>query len=87
MKKSVYVGNLPFSVTETEIHDLFAPFCPVHGVKIIVDRETNRSRGFAFVEVDAEKAEAAIKGVEGKEMKGRTLKVNEARHRVKAGAG
>jgi len=86
MKKSVYVGNLPFTATETEIHDLFAPFSPVHGVKIIMDRETQRSRGFAFVEVDADKAEAAIKGVEGKEMKGRTLKVNEARHRVKAGA-
>lgn len=86
MKKSVYVGNLPFSATETEIHDLFAGFSPVYGVKIIVDRETNRSRGFAFVEVDADKAEAAIKGLEGKDMKGRPLKVNEARHRVKVGA-
>lgn len=86
MKKSVYVGNLPFSATETEIHDLFAGFSPVYGVKIIVDRETNRSRGFAFVEVDADKAEVAIKALEGKDMKGRPLKVNEARHRAKAGA-
>ena len=86
MKKSVYVGNLPFSATETEIHDLFAPFSAVYGVKIIIDRETQRSRGFAFVEVDADKAEAAIKGLEGKDMKGRPLKVNEARHRVKVGA-
>jgi len=86
MKKSVYIGNLPFSATETELHDLFTPFTPVYGVKIIMDRETQRSRGFAFVEVDADKAEAAIKGLEGKDMKGRPLKVNEARHRVKAGA-
>lgn len=86
MKKSLYVGNLPFSATETEIHDFFVPFGPVHGVKIILDREAGRSRGFAFVEVDADKAEAAIKGLEGKELKGRPLKVNEARFRSTPGA-
>jgi RNA recognition motif-containing protein len=87
MKKSVYVGNLPFSATETEIHELFSPFSHVHGVKIILDHETGRSRGFAFVELDADKAEAAIKGLEGKDMKGRPLKVNEARYRSTSGAG
>jgi RNA recognition motif-containing protein len=86
MKKSVYVGNLPFSATETEIHDLVAPHSPVFGVKIIMDRETNRSRGFAFVEVDADKADAVIKALSGMEMKGRPLKVNEARFRAPAGA-
>jgi RNA recognition motif-containing protein len=86
MKKSVYLGNLPFSATETEIHDLVAPLSPVHAVKIIMDRDTQRSRGFAFVEVDADKAEAVIKALGGKEMKGRPLKVNEARHRAQAGA-
>ena len=86
MKKSLYVGNLPFSATETEIHDFFAPFGPVHAVKIILDREAGRSRGFAFVEVDADKAEATIKALEGKEMKGRPLKVNEARYRSQPGA-
>jgi RNA recognition motif-containing protein len=85
MKKSVYIGNLPFSATETEIHDLVAPFSPVHGVKIIMDRETRRSRGFAFVEVDADKVEAAIKGLNGVDMKGRPLKINEARFRAEAG--
>ncbi len=86
MKKSVYVGNLPFSATETEIHDLFTPFSAVHGVKIILDRATGRSRGFAFVEVDADKAEAAIKGLDGKPMKDRPLKVNEAKFRSPAAA-
>jgi RNA recognition motif-containing protein len=86
MKKSIYIGNLPFTATETEIHDLFIPFSPVYGVKIILDREAGRSRGFAFVEVDADKAEAAIKGLDGKDMKGRPLKVNEARYRAQPGA-
>lgn len=81
MVKSIYVGNLPFSATEDEVKNLFSAYGAVHTVKLINDRDTGRPRGFGFVGMDDEEAEAAIANVNGTEMGGRTLRVNEARER------
>jgi len=80
--KSIYVGNLPFSATEDEVRGLFTPFGEVEAVKIITDRETGRPRGFAFVDMADEGADNAIKALEGHQMGGRALKINEARPRA-----
>lgn len=79
--KKIYVGNLPFSATETEVEDLFAEYGTVHSVALISDRETGRPRGFGFVEMDASGADAAIEALDGQSMGGRNLKINEARPR------
>lgn len=77
--KSIYVGNLPFTATEDEVRALFSPFGDVPSVKIVSDRETGRPRGFGFVEMEDADADNAIKALEGHQMGGRALKVNEAR--------
>jgi len=82
MVKSIYVGNLPFSATETDIRSMFEQFGTVHSAKVITDRETGRSRGFGFVEMDDNEAQEAIEATDGKDMDGRPLKVNEARPRA-----
>ncbi|MDR3205307.1 MAG: RNA-binding protein [Deltaproteobacteria bacterium] len=79
--KTIYVGNLPFSSTQAEISDLFSRFGTVHSVNLISDRETGRPRGFGFVEMDPEQALAAIDALNGTELGGRSLRVNEARGR------
>lgn len=79
--KSIYVGNLSFSATEDEVRDLFAQYGSVQSVKLISDRETGRPRGFGFVEMDDDAAEAAIGALNGQELGGRTLRINEARER------
>lgn len=78
--KNLFVGNMSFQMTERDLRALFEPFGQVSRVHIAMDRETGRARGFAFVEMsdDAEAAKA-IAGLEGKEVGGRALKVNEAR--------
>lgn len=77
---NIYVGNLAYSATEEEIRQVFEQFGAVDAVKIIMDRETGRSRGFAFVEMpNADEAHAAIENVNGKEVAGRAVTVNEAR--------
>ena len=81
MAKSIYVGNLPFTVTEDALRDLFAQHGEVHSVKLITDRETGRPRGFGFVEMDPESATKAVEALDQHEMEGRTLKVNEAKPR------
>ncbi len=78
MATSIYVGNLPWSTTEEELSDLFAPHGPVLSIKIITDRETGRSRGFAFVEMESEFAQKAISSLDGTAFGGRNLKINEA---------
>lgn len=85
--KSLFVGNMSFQTTESDLRGLFEPFGQVTRVHLAMDRETGRARGFAFVEMpnDAEAAKA-IAGLDGKEVNGRNLKVNEARPR-EAGAG
>lgn len=79
--KKIYVGNLPYTATETEIRDLFGQYGTVHSVSLITDRETGRPRGFGFVEMDDSEADAAIGALDGHEFGGRTLRVNQARER------
>ncbi len=83
--KSIYVGNLPFSATEDEVRDLFAEFGQVNEVRLMTDRETGRARGFGFVKMDADDALAAIKALNGKNLGGRDLRINEAEERKPAG--
>ncbi|NGX44802.1 MAG: hypothetical protein KR126chlam5_00107 [Candidatus Anoxychlamydiales bacterium] len=78
----LYVGNLPHATTEQELTDIFAAFGAVVSAKIILDRDTGRSRGFGFVEMGSkDEAEKAIEELNGKEVGGRTIVVNEARQR------
>ena len=82
MTKKMYVGNLAFQSTEDDIHNLFNQFGEVKSVNLITDRETGRSRGFAFVEMSDEDAQAAMQGLDGTNFEGRNLKINEARPRT-----
>lgn len=83
MSTNIYVGNLPFRTTETELEGLFSPFGQVDNVNIIHDRETGRSRGFGFVEMESEGANVAISTLDGTEFGGRDLRVNVARERTR----
>lgn len=79
---SIYVGNLPYTITEDELRDAFAAHGEVSSAKIIIDRDTNRSKGFGFVEMpDGAAAGAAIEAMNGQSLQGRDLRVNEARPR------
>ncbi len=80
MTKKLYVGNLAFATTSDELQDAFGEFGTVSSATVITDRETGRSRGFGFVEME-DGAEQAIEAMNGKELGGRTLNVNEARPR------
>ena len=80
--KSIYVGNLPYSATEQEVRDLFGSYGEVKLVKLVIDRETNRPKGFGFVEMDDAAAQEAIQALDGQEFGGRRLRVNEARERT-----
>ena len=88
MAKKLYVGNLTYNVNETDLEALFSPFGTVQSAQVIVDRDTNRSKGFAFVEMgsDAE-AQAAIQALNGSEHDGRNLTVNEAKPREPRSGG
>lgn len=80
MNKKLYVGSLPYSVTEDQLRDLFAPFGNIESCRIISDKFSGQSKGFGFVEMASEEeAQKAMEGVNGREMGGRTLVVNEAR--------
>ena len=84
----IYVGNMPFSMSENDLNDMFSQYGDIESVSIITDRETHRPRGFAFVEMtDAEGARKAIETLAGKEVDGRALIVNEARPRENRGGG
>ena len=87
MAQRIYVGNLPYTATEDEVHSLFGEYGEVLSVALPTDRETGRARGFGFVEMSAGEAAKAIDGVNGKEFGGRTLNVNEARPRQDRGGG
>lgn len=79
---NIYVGNLSYNMSESELRDAFGAYGDVSSVKILMDRETGRSRGFAFVEMpNQNEAEAAIAQLNGKDLGGRPLKINEARPR------
>lgn len=83
----LYLGNLPFSASESEIRELFGQHGTVHSVNLITDRDTGQPRGFGFVEMDDADATAAMKALDGTDMGGRSLKVNEARPRNEGGGG
>ncbi len=81
MTTTLYVGNLPWATTEEELRNLFAPHCAVVSTRIITDRETGRSRGFGFVEVEEEEVARVLNALNGMEVGGRALVVNEAKPR------
>lgn len=83
--KRLYVGNLSFSSTTDDVRAAFEAFGTVHDVSLVTDRETGRPRGFGFVEMDEAGAQAAIDGMNGKDLDGRNLTVNEARPRTGGG--
>jgi RNA recognition motif-containing protein len=85
--KKIYVGNLPFSATEGQVKDMFAKHGNVESVALIMDRDTGRPRGFGFVEIDDNGLAPALKALDGFEMDGRALKVNEAENKSRPGNG
>lgn len=88
MAKKLYVGNLPYSVTEDSLKTAFEKCGTVDSAVVIMDRETGRSKGFGFVEMGTEEeASSAITEMNGVDMEGRALRVNEARPKASGGAG
>ena len=85
---NIFVGNLSFSTTQDDLHQAFAQYGSVERVNIVTDRDTGQARGFAFVEMtDRSAAESAINGLNGRDMNGRTINVNEARPKPQGGGG
>ncbi len=88
MGKKLYVGNLPYDTGDSKLQELFEEYGSVQSAQVIMDRETGRSKGFGFVEMGSDdEARAAINGMNGKEIGGRALTVNEARPREDRGGG
>jgi RNA recognition motif-containing protein len=83
----LFVGNLPWSVSDAELEDLFSAHGEVRSARVITDRDTGRSRGFGFVELETNDVAAAIGAVNGLEVDGRPLRVNEAEDRDRGGFG
>lgn len=84
----LYVGNLPFSTSESELGEVFGEFGEVNDVALITDRDTGRPRGFGFVEMsNDEEARAAIGALDGKDLGGRQIKVNEAKAKTERRGG
>lgn len=82
MAMTLYVGNLPFSADQESVRELFADHGEVVSVKLIMDRETGRPRGFGFVEMENDGAKSAISALNGAQFQGRALRVNEAEQRA-----
>jgi RNA recognition motif-containing protein len=88
MGKKLYVGNLSYDIGNSELEKMFEPFGTVQSTQVIMDRDTGRSKGFGFVEMESDaEAQAAIAGLSGKQVDGRSLTVNEARPRENRGGG
>jgi cold-inducible RNA-binding protein len=88
MGRRLYVGNLSFNTTELTLRDAFGQVGTVSDVKVVMDRETGRPRGFAFVEMSSDQeAQAAIEQLNARELDGRAIKVNEAQERSGGGGG
>ena len=87
MSKKLYVGNLSFNTTEDQVREMFTEFGPVESVAMITDRDSGNFRGFCFVEMESTAAYAATNALNGKDVDGRTLTVNEARPRTEQGGG
>ena len=85
---NIYVGNISFQTTEDELHAAFAAFGGIERVSIVTDRDTGQPRGFAFVEMaEKDSAEKAIAQLDGSDLQGRAIKVNEARPKASGGGG
>lgn len=88
MAKKLYVGNLPYTATDSDLQRMFEAHGAVQSAQVVVDRDTGRSKGFGFVEMETgEAAQAAISALNGQDMGGRSLTVNEARPREDRGGG
>ena len=88
MGKKLYVGNLAYGVTDSDLHQMFNQHGNVRSAQVIMDRDTGRSKGFGFVEMGSDQeAQAAIAALNGKEVDGRALTVNEARPKPEGGGG
>ncbi len=87
MRKNIYVGGLPYSVNDDQLEEVFSEFGPVQTARVITDRMTGQSRGFGFVEMDEADAAKAISSLNGSQLGGRTLTVNEARPRERRSGG
>jgi RNA recognition motif-containing protein len=88
MGRKLYVGSLTYSVTDSALEQMFAPYGTVESAQVIMDRDTGRSKGFGFVEMKTDQeAQAAIAAMNGKEVDGRSLTVNEAKPREDRGGG
>jgi len=83
----IYVGNLPFTATDAELRTLFSEHGTVESVSLPTDRETGRPRGFGFVEMNRADASRAIQNLNGKDLGGRALRVNEAQDKPRSGGG
>ena len=81
MSKKIYVGNIPYSTTEDDLRAAFSEHGEVLSVAVVMDRETGRARGFAFVEMEGDAADRAIEALDQTDLGGRTLRVNEAHSR------
>ena len=87
MRVKLFVGNLPWSVGDPQLEDLFRPYGEVTSARVITDRDTGRSRGFGFVELDVDDVNTVITATNGKEIDGRPLRVNEAEDKGGFGGG
>lgn len=87
MQVKLFVGNLPWSVGDAELAELFAPHGSVQSARVISDRDTGRSRGFGFVEMETDDVGALIRATDGREVDGRNLRVNEAEDKPSGGRG
>ncbi len=88
MGRKLYVGNLGYDISSADLEELFAAHGTVDSADVIADRHTGQSKGFGFVEMSSNaEAEAAIAALDGKEIGGRSIKVNEAKPRPKSGGG
>lgn len=85
--KKLYVGNLPWSTTEADLEEMFSSYGTVHSAAVVTDRDTGRSRGFGFIEIDASGADKAIEELNGSDVGGRQLRVNEAQDKRRGGGG
>jgi len=88
MGKKLYVGNLAFGITDSQLQEMFSPYGTVQSAQVISDRDTGRSKGFGFVEMGSDdEAQAAISGMNGQQIEGRPLTVNEAKPKEGGGGG
>jgi cold-inducible RNA-binding protein len=87
MQVKLFVGNLPWSVGDTELEAVFSPHGEVASARVITDRDTGRSRGFGFVEMEVDDVAAVISATNGREIDGRPLRVNEAEDKGGSGGG